>query len=167
MKRLALALLPCLLGGCALLGTLPGLGAREVAPPAAQTATPASPLGAQAEATATRQGVTASLTLLNAGRQPLTLRYAAQVNWGACGLPPYVALSREGGAPVAGPVPAGRLTCPELQFTRTLRPGETLTLRRTLPPLPPGSYTLTAWFDGQVDGKTLRVQAPAVVVAAP
>lgn len=162
MRRLLLALLPGLLAGCALLGTSPGRSPEPSSPGQATPAAAEAPLAAQAEADATGRGVTVALTLINVGRRPLTLRYAAQVNWGSCGLPPYVALSREGGSAVAGPAPEGRLNCPELQFTRTLRPGETLTLRRTLPSLPPGAYTLTAWFDGEVGGKTVRVQAPAV-----
>ncbi|WP_019584834.1 hypothetical protein [Deinococcus apachensis] len=168
MRRVLLALLPCLLGSCALLGTFPERHPAPSSPgqssSAATTTEGGAPLAAQAEATATGRGVTVALTLINVDRRLLTLRYAAEVNWGACGLPPYVALSREGGPAVAGPAPKGRLNCPELQFTRTLRPGETLTLRRTLPSLPPGAYTLTAWFDGEVGGKTVRVQAPAVAL---
>lgn len=143
MKRLLLPVLPCLLGSCALLEALPGVGPHEALPPPARTTSSPS-LRGQAQAVTAAQGVRVALTLLNVGTKPLTLRYAAQVNWSACGLPPYVALSRGDGAPVAAPAPEGRLTCPELQFTRSLDPGEALTLRRTLPPLPPGTYTLTA-----------------------
>lgn len=165
MKPLLALTLPLLLGSCALLGAV-----REqvAAPGSPVTASPStSALSAQAEATAAAQAVTVTLTLKPAGNRAVALRYAAQVNWGECGLPPYVAVTREGGAPLPAPVPGGRLSCPELQFTRTLAPGETLTLRRTLPPLPPGSYILTAWFDGELDGQPLRVQAAPVVLAVP
>lgn len=160
MKPLLLLTLPLLLGSCALLGAV-----REqvTAPPSASSLTaPFSALSAQAEASTTAQGVTVTLTLTHPRDRAVTLRYAAQVNWGDCGLPPYVALARVNGAPRPAPAPGGRLSCPELQFTRTLAPGEALTLRRTLPPLPPGSYTLTAWFDGELEGQPLRVQAAPV-----
>ncbi|QBY08742.1 hypothetical protein E5F05_12830 [Deinococcus metallilatus] len=167
-RVLALLVLPALLGSCALLGGLPGPDPHESPPgpgPAAAVF-PQSipPLTAQAEAAATGREVTVALTVQNGSGQPLLLRYAAQVNWGSCGLPPYVALARLDGTAVAAPTSAGRLTCPELQFSRILAPGETLTLKRTLPPLPPGTYTLTGWFDGEAGGEPLRVQAGPVVV---
>lgn len=164
MKRPALLLLPLLLGGCALLGHRQESAPPAVAAPAEVAPVLAAPLTAQAEATTRARAVTVTLALRNGSAQPLTLRYAAQVNWGRCGLPPYVALARADGRPVAAPAPAGRLTCPELRFTRTLAPGEVFTLRRTLPPLPLGTYTLTAWFDGEQDGQPLRVQAAPVEV---
>ena len=159
---LAVLLVP-LLGSCALLGGAPP---RELSsqPPATAPVQPAVPLTARAAGGATRREITVALTLQNGSGQPLALRYAAQVNWGSCGLPPYVALTRVDGAAVSAPAPAGRLTCPGLQFSRTLAPGETLTLKRTLPPLPPGRYTLTAWFDGEAGGEPVRVQAPGIVV---
>lgn len=153
-----LALLPLLLGSCALLARQPGVAPAVTAP---------SPglLSAQAGATAARaREVSVVLTLRNPGPEPLALRYAAQVNWGECGLPPYVALFDMNGRALAAPSPSGRLSCPELQFTRTLAPGETLPLRRTLPPLAPGLYTLNVWFDGRADGEPVRVQAAPVVV---
>ncbi|EYB66632.1 hypothetical protein DEIPH_ctg079orf0011 [Deinococcus phoenicis] len=162
MRRLLLPVLPFLLGSCALLGGLP-TGRAEPAPVTA-SAEAAAPLTAQAGAMPSPQGVTVTLTLRNGSGQPLGLRYAAQVNWGSCGLPPYVALAQVDGTPVSAPTSGERLTCPELQFTRTLAPGETLSLKRTLPPLAPGTYTLTAWFDGTAGGEPVRVQAMPVIV---
>ncbi|MEW6421473.1 MAG: hypothetical protein AB1511_07075 [Deinococcota bacterium] len=166
MKCLIALALPLLLGSCALLGGLPGSSASELPPqpPVAASHQSAVPLTAQAEGIASGRGMTVTLTLQNVSGQALALRYAAQVNWGSCGLPPYVALTRVDGAAISAPASGGRLTCPGLQFSRTLAPGETLTLKRTLPPLPPGAYTLTAWFDGAAGSEPLRVQAPGVVV---
>ncbi|GAA5511740.1 hypothetical protein Dcar01_00453 [Deinococcus carri] len=161
MKRLLVVLLPALLGSCAVLG---GMWEPLPAPAVLSSPAPASPLTARAGASLSGREVTVVLTLQNGSGQALALRYAAQVNWGSCGLPPYVALTRAGGAPVPAPTSGERLTCPELQFTRTLAPGETLTLKRTLPPLAPGTYTLTAWFDGTAGGGPLRVQAAPVVL---
>jgi hypothetical protein len=162
VKHLLALTLPLLLGSCALLGAV----REQVAapPPASPVVAPSPALSAQAAASTTAQGVTVTLTLTHSRDRAVTLRYAAQVNWADCGLPPYVALARGSGAPLPAPAPGGRLSCPELQFTRTLAPGEALTLRRTLPPLPPGSYTLTAWFDGELEGQPLRVQAAPVLL---
>ncbi|WP_034383732.1 hypothetical protein [Deinococcus sp. YIM 77859] len=157
MLRLILLLLPLLLGSCALLGSLRPPGVPAVEPPAGR-------LSPQASAAAPGRAITVTLTLRNDSGQPLTLRYAAQVNWGRCGLPPYVALAHVPGETVAAPTVAGPLTCPELSFTRTLAAGDVLTLRRTLPPLPPGTYRLTTWFDGEANGQPIRVQADPLTV---
>lgn len=151
---LALALSP-LLAGCALLGPAARREGASV-PPA---------VSVEAEAVAGARGVAVTLEMKNEGVRPAALRYAAQVNWGACGPPPYVAPERADGPPVEAPATGGRLACSEVQFTRTLAPGETLTLRRTLPPLPVGTYRLNVWFDGEVDGEPVRLTAPVVAVA--
>lgn len=171
MKLLPLLILPLLLGSCTLLGPV-----REaLSPPGSQAGpgavvAPASPLLAQAEARAASPGVGAvvvALTLRNTGQQPVTLRYTAGVNWGGCGLPPFVALARVGGEPLPPPAPPPATACPELLLSRTLAPGETITLRRTLPPLPPGTYTLTAWLDGELERQPARVAAAPVRVQVP
>lgn len=159
LLRLAVLALPLWLGSCALLA--PEMR-RRVSGPA-----PAAILTAEARATADVRGVTVALTLHNPGPGPAELRSTAQVNWGTCGMPPYVALSRVDAQPVQPPASAGPLTCLDLGLIHRLAPGESLTLRRTLPLLAPGSYRLTAWFDGEVDGQPARVGAPPVVLEVP
>ncbi|MEF2277896.1 hypothetical protein V3W47_06255 [Deinococcus sp. YIM 134068] len=155
MKALSLLVLAPLLAGCALLG--PAVGREGVsAPPAVFT---------QAQATTEGRRVAVTLEMRNEGVRPTVLRYAAQVNWGTCGPPPYVAVGHEDGSSVTAPPAGGRLACSEVQLTRTLAPGERLTLRRTLPPLSAGTYRLNVWFDGEVDGTPARLTAPTVTVA--
>jgi len=169
MKFLLILTLPLWLGSCAVLGAvreslaLPSPAAPVTSPPPI----PASPLAARAEASVVGREVAVNLTLRNTGTRPLALRYAAGVNWGGCGLPPFVALAREGGEPLPPPTLPPGAACPELLLARTLASGEVLTLRRTLPPLPPGAYTLTAWFDGELGGQAARVTAPPVRVQVP
>ncbi|MBB5233091.1 hypothetical protein [Deinococcus budaensis] len=167
MKPLLILALPPLLGSCALLGTVRDSLSPSAASPA--VVAPGSPLTAQAGASVApgAGAVAATLTLRNTGQQPVTLRYAAGMNWGNCGLPPFVALARAGGEPLPPPALPPGAACPELLLSRTLAPGETLTLRRTLPPLPPGTYTLSAWLDGQLGGQAARVTAPPIRVQVP
>lgn len=168
MRPLLTLILPLLLGSCALLGTVRDSLSPPSPPEAGTVTTSPSPLAAQAEVRVAGQGAVAvALTLRNTGQQPLVLRYSAAANWGGCGLPPWVALARESGGPLPPPALPPGAACPELLLSRTLNPGEVLTLRRTLPPLPPGTYTLTAWFDGQLGGQAARVTAPPVRVQVP
>ncbi|MFB9994219.1 hypothetical protein ACFFLM_19880 [Deinococcus oregonensis] len=126
---------------------------------------PAKPgLIAVASASADVKGVTVMLGVRNTGGRPVTFRYTPQVNWGSCELPPLVAVVRADGKAVTAPSTGGRIGCTEILLTRTLAPGDTLTLKRLLPPLTLGSYRLTAWLDAESAGVPLRVQAEAVAL---
>jgi hypothetical protein len=137
-------------------------------PPKPQINIPAPPanlgLIAVASASADVKGVTVLLGIRNTSSRPVTFRYAPQVNWGSCELPPLVALIRADGKAVSAPSTGGRIGCTEILLTRTLAPGDTLTLKRMLPPLTLGSYRLTAWLDAESAGMPLRVQAEAVAL---
>lgn len=126
---------------------------------------PATPgLIAVASASADVKGVTVRLGIRNTSTRPVTFRYTPQVNWGSCELPPLVALMRSDGRSVTAPSTGERIGCTEILLTRTLAPGDTLTLKRMLPPLTLGSYRLTAWLDAESAGMPLRVQADAVAL---
>lgn len=137
-------------------------------PPKPQINIPAPPanlgLIAVASASADVKGVTVTLGIRNTSPRPVTFRYTPQVNWGSCELPPLVALIRADGKAVSAPSTGGRIGCTEILLTRTLAPGDTLTLKRMLPPLTLGSYRLTAWLDAESAGMPLRVQAEAVAL---
>ncbi|UQN06574.1 hypothetical protein [Deinococcus sp. QL22] len=200
-KRLALLLLPALLSGCAVLGSLRGptpvapapvvapapepiaapapraASAPVELPPAASTPTPSKPLLevpaplpatpgliAVASASADVKGVTVILGIRNTSSRPISFRYTPQVNWGSCELPPLVAVIRADGKAVSAPSMGGRIGCTEILLTRTLAPGDTLTLKRMLPPLTLGTYRLTAWLDAESAGMPLRVQAEPVAL---
>ncbi|WP_157451137.1 hypothetical protein [Deinococcus puniceus] len=137
-------------------------------PPKPQINIPAPPanlgLIAVASASADVKGVTVTLGIRNTSTRPVTFRYTPQVNWGSCELPPLVAVIRADGKAVSAPSTGGRIGCTEILLTRTLAPGDTLTLRRMLPPLTLGSYRLTAWLDAESAGMPLRVQAEVVAL---
>ncbi|THF71869.1 hypothetical protein E7T06_00395 [Deinococcus sp. Arct2-2] len=137
-------------------------------PPKPQINIPAPPanlgLIAVASASADVKGVTVILGIRNKSTRPVTFRYTPQVNWGSCELPPLVALMRSDGRSVTAPSTGGRIGCTEILLTRTLAPGDTLTLKRILPPLTLGSYRLTAWLDAESAGMPLRVQAESVAL---
>lgn len=133
--------------------------------PAPVNSTPATPgLIALASASADVKGVTVTLGIRNSGSRPVTFRYTPQVNWGSCELPPLVAIVRADGKAVAAPSTGGRIGCTEILLTRTLAPGDTLTLKRLLPPLTLGTYRLTAWLDAESAGMPMRVQAEPVAL---
>lgn len=134
--------------------------------PQIQIPAPPANLGliAVASAEADVEGVTVLLGIRNTSSRPVTFRYTPQVNWGSCELPPLVAVIRSDGRAVAAPSTGGRIGCTEILLTRTLAPGDTLTLKRMLPPLTLGSYRLTAWLDAESAGTPLRVQADAVAL---
>ena len=157
-----LLLLAPLLTGCAFLTP-----ARTVPDaPTSLAVTEPGPLTASVEVAGARpdRPLPVVFTLRNVGRAAVELEYSAQVNYGTCGYPPYVALQSENGRAVRAPVTAERLTCSQVRLSRTLPPGEVLVLRRNLPNPGAGTFTLSAWFDGLVDGRPNRTLAPDTIV---